>query len=129
MTPQKAMDFILCPPSPDNKAPFVANKIVNTYLIPNNKKSASINVSVTVIDSDLQTRPPGTEVESADLAQSALERTQKVFADIGTKRLVALAQHGVARAQTLFAQAQVTFGEAGVGVPCFRKNRFGVNSA
>ena len=34
---------------------------------------------------DLQTRPPGTEVKSADLAQSALERAQKVFAEIGTK--------------------------------------------
>ena len=34
---------------------------------------------------DLQTRPPGTEVNSADLARSALERAQEVFADVGAK--------------------------------------------
>ena len=33
----------------------------------------------------LQTRPPGTEVKSADVAQSALERVQKVFGQVGTK--------------------------------------------
>ena len=38
-----------------------------------------------VIGLALQTRPPGTEVKSADLAQSALERAQKVFAEIETK--------------------------------------------
>ena len=63
----------------------------------------------------LQTRPPGTEVKSADVAQSALERAQKVFGEVGTKGLLlALAQHGVARAQTLFALAQVTFGRLSV---------------
>ena len=34
---------------------------------------------------ELQTRPPGTEVKSADLAQRALERAQKVFVDIGAE--------------------------------------------
>ena len=33
----------------------------------------------------LQTRPPGTEVKSADVAQSALERAQRVFGEVGTK--------------------------------------------
>ena len=58
----------------------------------------------------LQTRPPGTDVKSTDLAQSALERAHKALADIGAKRLVALARHGGARAQTSSTQVQVTFG-------------------
>ena len=33
----------------------------------------------------LQTKPPGTQVKSADLTQSALERAQQVFAELGTK--------------------------------------------
>ena len=62
----------------------------------------------------LQVRPLWTEVKSADLAQSALERPQKGLCGNTNKRLVALAQHGIARAQTLFAPAQVTFGRLSV---------------
>ena len=48
-------------------------------------------------------------VESADLAQSTLERSQEVFADIGAQGLFTGATW-VARVQTSFAQARATFG-------------------
>ena len=67
-------------------------------------------------------RPPGTEVKSADLAQSALERAQKVFAEIGNKRLVALAQHGVAPARVTFRRLSVPSGQKGLLPP--RKGNF-----
>ena len=39
--------------------------------------------SAFIADQKLHTRPPGTDVKSADLAQKALERAQEVFAHIG----------------------------------------------
>ena len=57
-----------------------------------------------------QTRPPETEIKSTDMAQTVFGESAKGLCGHRNKRFVALAQHGVARAQTLFAQAQVTLG-------------------
>ena len=63
-------------------------------------------------DHALQTRVPRTEVKSADLAQSpkCFGEDAKGLCGHTSKRLDALAQHRLARAQSLFAEAQLTFG-------------------
>ena len=42
-------------------------------------------LSLSIVTLELQTRPPGTEVKSADLLQSSLERAHEAFVDVGAK--------------------------------------------